>query len=212
MNYRKLYMKHYGPIPVDEFGRTYDIHHIDGNRRNNDITNLKALTIQEHYDIHYSQGDWAACVRIAQKMKLNPEKISELVSNQQKERVSNGTHHWLGGESQRIRMRRLVSEGTHHFCDSEFQSKINKIRYKNGTGNFSSELSKKITRERMDNGTHHFIGKSNPVYKQLANGTHPLKNYKHQTKTCPVCQKTMLHGNYVRWNHGEQCSRGMNKS
>jgi len=26
--YRKIYEQHYGPIPVDSDGRTYEIHHI----------------------------------------------------------------------------------------------------------------------------------------------------------------------------------------
>ena len=54
VNYRKIYEDHYGQIPLDEEGRSYDIHHIDGNHNNNDISNLKAVTIQEHYDIHYA--------------------------------------------------------------------------------------------------------------------------------------------------------------
>lgn len=50
--YRKIYESHYGPIPIDETGRTYEIHHIDGNSENNDISNLKCVSIQEHYNIH----------------------------------------------------------------------------------------------------------------------------------------------------------------
>jgi len=53
-NYRKIYEQYYGPIPRDEQGRSYEIHHIDGNHSNNDPTNLKCVSIQEHYDIHYS--------------------------------------------------------------------------------------------------------------------------------------------------------------
>ena len=55
--YRKIYESHNGPIPKEDNGRSYEIHHIDGNHFNNDPSNLKAVSIQEHYDIHYSQGD-----------------------------------------------------------------------------------------------------------------------------------------------------------
>ena len=40
-NYRKIYEQHYGPIPKDTDGRSYEIHHIDGNHNNNDINNLR---------------------------------------------------------------------------------------------------------------------------------------------------------------------------
>lgn len=76
--YRKIYKEHYGPIPIDNQGRTYEIHHIDGDHSNNDPSNLKAVTIQEHYDIHYSQGDWAACLRMSNRMKISPEQKSDL--------------------------------------------------------------------------------------------------------------------------------------
>lgn len=39
--YRKIYENHFGPIPKDKDGRSYEIHHIDGNRKNNEISNLK---------------------------------------------------------------------------------------------------------------------------------------------------------------------------
>jgi hypothetical protein len=55
--YRRIYEQVYGPIPVDADGRSFEIHHIDGNRSNNDISNLVALSIQEHYDVHWQQGD-----------------------------------------------------------------------------------------------------------------------------------------------------------
>jgi len=75
-NYRKIYENHHGPIPKDEDGRTYEIHHIDGNRTNNNIENLKCVTIQEHFDIHYAQGEHGACLRIGQRMQLGPDEIA----------------------------------------------------------------------------------------------------------------------------------------
>ena len=57
-----------------------EIHHIDGNHDNNQIDNLKAVTIQEHFDIHYRQGDYAAAFRISQRMSISPEEKSRLAS------------------------------------------------------------------------------------------------------------------------------------
>lgn len=55
MNYRKLWENEYGPIPMDIHGRTFDIHHIDGNRKNNNIDNLMCISIEDHYKVHLKQ-------------------------------------------------------------------------------------------------------------------------------------------------------------
>jgi hypothetical protein len=67
-NYRKIWEDHYGPIPKDENDVTYDIHHIDGNRKNNCISNLKAVSLLEHWQIHYYQEEYSAANRIADRM------------------------------------------------------------------------------------------------------------------------------------------------
>ena len=68
MSYKKVYEKVYGKIPVDERGRSYEIHHIDGDRNNNAVENLKCVTIEEHYEIHLSQGDYAAANLILNRL------------------------------------------------------------------------------------------------------------------------------------------------
>jgi K+-sensing histidine kinase KdpD len=78
MNYRKIWEKHFGSIPEDELGRKYEIHHIDGDRKNNDIGNLKCLSIREHYNLHKEQGDWMACYRIRMRLSLTKEEQLEL--------------------------------------------------------------------------------------------------------------------------------------
>ncbi len=93
-NYRKIYEHHNGPIPVDEDGRTYEIHHIDGNRANNDPSNLLCVSIREHYDIHFSQGDLGACWAIASRMRLSPEHISELARQQNKQQIGPKNPFW----------------------------------------------------------------------------------------------------------------------
>lgn len=64
-DYKKLWESHYGPIPFDDEGRKFHIHHKDGNKKNNKIDNLMCLSPQAHYDIHYEQGDYFACQLIA---------------------------------------------------------------------------------------------------------------------------------------------------
>lgn len=47
-NYREKYKRHYG---ID-FGKEYAIHHIDGNRENNEIENLLLLPMALHSKYH----------------------------------------------------------------------------------------------------------------------------------------------------------------
>ena len=74
--HRKIYEQYYG-IKIPE---GMEIHHIDGNHYNNDINNLKLVTGQEHYDIHYSQGDWAACLLLSGRHSISPNERSKLAS------------------------------------------------------------------------------------------------------------------------------------
>lgn len=91
---RRIYRKHYGQIPKDDNGRSYDIHHIDGDHSNNDPVNLKAVPIQEHYNIHYNNQDWGACYAISLRMSKSPELIAGLASLSNVERIKKGTHNW----------------------------------------------------------------------------------------------------------------------
>ena len=76
-SYRKIWEHANGPIPKDEFGRSHEIHHIDGDRKNNDLSNLMCVSIQEHYDIHLKQRDYYACLIISSRMKVSPKEKSE---------------------------------------------------------------------------------------------------------------------------------------
>jgi hypothetical protein len=84
IDYRKIWENYNGKIPKDNNGRSYEIHHIDGNRNNNDINNLTCITIEEHYKTHFNQGDFYACACIKKRLdmsevdrKILSEKISE---------------------------------------------------------------------------------------------------------------------------------------
>lgn len=85
--YRKIWKDHYGAIPKDAEGRSYEIHHIDGNHDNNAIDNLKLVTIKEHYDIHYQAGDYVACHLIAKRLAQDPSELSKFISELNKLRT-----------------------------------------------------------------------------------------------------------------------------
>ena len=175
--YRKIYEQNHGFIPVDEDGRTYEIHHIDGNRKNNDISNLIAVTIQEHYDIHFNQKNYAACIRIACRMSMTVEEISKKASEINVQRAKEGKH-----PSQTEKFKNKLSiikkeeylSGIHPFCD-----------HKN-----LSEWAKKGSLDRIQAGTHHFC---DPEYhrkharERVLNGTHNFQNP--EKVTCPHCGK-----------------------
>lgn len=76
--HREIWKNHYGEIPRADDGRSYEIHHIDGNRKNNSIENLLCITIREHYDIHLSQGDYGAAGMISKRMDLPADHMSKL--------------------------------------------------------------------------------------------------------------------------------------
>lgn len=188
-HYRKIYEQHYGPIPKDENGRSYEIHHIDGDNTNNDPANLKAVSIQEHYEIHLAQGDWHACLLISARMNQSPEEKSRLAQLAAQQRVQEGAHHWMGDNNP---ARRAVKAGTHPWLDPNFpetnrQRQLDKMA--NGSHNFvtnnptyarvESGEHGKISREhnlkRVQAGTHHFVT-DNPVHKRIADGTHNFLN------------------------------------
>jgi hypothetical protein len=220
-SYRKIYKQHYGEIPVDADGRSFEIHHIDGDHSNNNPLNLKAVTIQEHYDIHYSQGDWYACLLISGALDVTPEEKSNLSRLGALEAVKNGNHNFLGGKIQKQVQDRLVEAGKHHWQDGEKASKRNLKRIaegnhtfldkdwarekelekvKNGTHPFlGGAVSRQTNEKRVAEGTHNFLG-GKSAKNQLANGTHPSQI----KKSCLHCNKTVSSGMFNRW-HGDNC-------
>ncbi|NDB61557.1 HNH endonuclease [bacterium] len=205
--YRRLYEQAYGPIPKDSSGRSYEIHHIDGNRKNNDLSNLRCVSIQEHYDIHFAQGDWAACHRIATKMKLDPKTVSEMSKRNVRNMIENGTHPFVGGEHHR----KLAREGRHSA----------QIRSALGINPFQdSEWKRQNAIKLVEEGRHPSQSKKEcPHCKGLFSITgykrhvsicehnpYKVKNkYKApEKKQCPYCMGYYDPGNYKK-HHGENC-------
>lgn len=120
--YRKIWIEHFGKIPVDEDGRSFEIHHIDGDRTNNDISNLMCVSIKEHYDIHLKQGDYSAASYIASRMKIKPEDLKIIRSKATKKAYANGMKikhseksKLLISEAAKKRNQKLIKEGKHNF-------------------------------------------------------------------------------------------------
>ena len=160
-NYRRIYKEHYGPIPKEDDGRSYEIHHLDGNHINTDPLNLTAVTIKEHYDIHYTQGDWMACHRIAAKMKYSAQELSALASQHARQQVVNGTHPWQVKDHQSNIARKMIESGTHPWLSEKHRE----------------FLSKRETK-KVNDGIHNFLG-PNMNKRMLAEGKHPSQNLKH---------------------------------
>ena len=188
-NYRKIYEDTYGPIPVDETGRTFEIHHIDGNRSNNSIENLQLVSILEHYNIHYDQEDWGACQAISMRMNKSAEDISNECRVIVNRRIAAGQMPWLSSEWARERELSKVKNGTHAW-QGEKGSKLatarNLRRVEEGTnpfaGNNGSVRSKATVAKQLANGTHPFIGAQGSTLskrtnaKLLAEGKHSSQN------------------------------------
>jgi hypothetical protein len=178
--YRRVYEAHYGPIPVDEQGRTYDIHHIDGDKTNNYPSNLIALSIQEHYNIHHAQGDWGACLAIMIRMSKSPEEISKISKQNAKALVERGQHHFLGGKIARRSNQRRLTAGTHHLVGGSLQRKL----VAEGRHNFQSKkhrtIAKNTQKRLLAEGSHNFILSN---HKRLKEGKHNFT----QEHICPHC-------------------------
>jgi hypothetical protein len=183
--YRKIYQNHFGKIPKDHTGRSYEIHHLDGNHDNNDPNNLKCVTIQKHYDIHFSQGDWGACFRINNRMSKTHEEISNDAKDLARRLVNEGSHHLLRRADGTSHASDAVKAGTHHFLGGRIQGETSRRRVEEGTHNFlDGTLSRAVQNELVSRNKHHF---QNKIKKQ-----------------CPHCSKIVDAGNYSRW-HGDKC-------
>lgn len=100
--HRLIYEDHYGPIP-----KGMQIHHIDGDTTNNDISNLQMVSISEHNRIHKVGNTNCVGRRLSDETKSkmsikakerwsNPEnrkKLSELKTNNFASLIKGGLTH-----------------------------------------------------------------------------------------------------------------------
>lgn len=89
--YKKIYEDHYGKPPAG-----YHIHHIDGDPWNNDISNLVALSPEDHAEIHKNEfTKWATIGGQKGGMKCKEEKLGWFASTEEewKERSAHARSH-----------------------------------------------------------------------------------------------------------------------
>jgi len=88
-----------------------EIHHIDGDKSNNDPSNLKCVTVEEHLQIHLEQEDWGAVQAILARTKSDKNLIKLAASRAQKERYNNGTHNWLiHKDKQKVKVKEMFNK------------------------------------------------------------------------------------------------------
>ena len=157
VNYRKIWVEANGPIPMDATGRSYDIHHVDGNHHNNKPSNLVAVPIDEHFAIHHEQGEWAACLLIAQRMNMPTAVLSELARKHQLERSRSGRHPWLrradGSSVRSDELKRRIEQGIHPWQKREDGSSLTGDRTKQGLNPLSKRSDgSSVTSDRTKQG------------------------------------------------------------
>ena len=159
-NHRQIWEQAYGPIPKDRDGRSYEIHHIDGNPNNNSLENLMCIPIQEHYDIHYKQGDYGAAFLIAGRMKIKPETIKETAKKAGKataqKLIEQGKHNFqkvVRDEEWRKKLYYNTKKG------KEDRVKLNQKMFEEGSNSFyDPEECKKRQAKRIKEGRHNLKG------------------------------------------------------
>lgn len=198
VNYRKIYEQYYGAIPYDESGRRYEIHHIDGDPNNNDIGNLKCVSVQEHYDIHFKQNDWGACLLISRSMEISTEEKRKLAQLSAEKRLAEGSHNFLNKDSNESR----VKLGTHNFLGGEIGGRTSRKRVAEGTHIF---LGGSIQKKQILDGKNKLVGgqlQRDSAKKLLQEGKHQSQ----KIHKCDWCHREILGNAFYRY-HGDRCTK-----
>lgn len=170
MHYRQIWEQINGPIPTDEQGRPYEIHHIDGNRKNNDLSNLKCVTVEEHYNIHLQQKDYYAAWIIGQRLNRSIEELDEI--RRQMSLAKKGKPSSFTGKKHSEESKRKMSESAkRRGIPEERQKRMALARTGIKRGPFSDEHRARLSESHK--------GKPNKY-----------KGHCYGTTTCPHCGKT----------------------
>lgn len=202
--HRRAFIKAYGRPPKPG----YHLHHIDGNYSNNSVDNLVELTPKEHYDIHYNQGDWAACILLADAAQIPPEVIAQVyrehglncverqlgIHSPDFDQSANASNIWKNNPPGRKPVtdgKRVIKFRTHEEVDVFL--KENPGWYKGIPSHMKQGLKK--SKRRLDSKEASLIANN-----RIKNGTH---NFTQQHK-CPRCGKVGKGPMMKRW-HFDNC-------
>ena len=153
VDYRKIWENAFGAIPKDEQGRSYEIHHIDGDRTNNSLSNLKCVSIDEHFKIHLLQGDSNACHAINIRKNNEATLSGWNHSEEVKGKISKAHRGKKRGPYSEER-RKAISEGKKGVIrNRESILKMVETRRKNGSYKVSKETIQKRQETKRKNGT-----------------------------------------------------------
>jgi hypothetical protein len=159
------------------------VHHLDGNPFNNSPENLIALTAKEHYDIHFEQGDYAACILLSKSANITSDELSNVQRLHGLKCVDRGIGFHSASFDRRTHLEniwKLYRPGRKPVTDGEliFKLKTDKDvelflnenptwrkgvpeKTKRGLSmsnkRLTSEEAKKISKDRIDQGTHNFL-------------------------------------------------------
>ena len=159
--YRKIYEDHFGSIPKEPNGRSYEIHHIDGDHTNNDISNLQCITAKEHYDIHFTKGEYSACFLIAKRLELSPQEKSDIAKQAANERIKNGTHPFQNKELQSQYAKKAnatkLAAGTHLFQSPKHRQRLCEIVRHKLKDHIIYTFEHKLTKEKVSMTQQDFV-------------------------------------------------------
>jgi hypothetical protein len=170
MNYRRLWMKLKGPIPVDEHGRSFEIHHIDGNRENNSIENLQCLSAEDHFKLHYDRKEFFAANLIAKRLGRSLENVTN----------------WNMSKEGKERLRESKLGDKNPMKDPATAKKVaDALR--------GRKKSEEAERKRLE------TARKNGTLKRTDETRRKMKKPKQRT-TCPVCKKEGGLPQMIRWH------------
>jgi hypothetical protein len=142
-SYRKIYEEHHNiKIP-----KGMHIHHIDGNRNNNDISNLEMLTPDEHAQRHGYISNFIMAQDKAMKIAIEKLKTPEIREKMRKSMLTSESHKkGIQKRSENERWRESVSEACRKTAKNRTNEPWNKG--KKGVQKTSEHTKALMTKQR----------------------------------------------------------------